>query len=248
MIKEAFEPNARKFKKQLINKGWLKDDQAEFIYENWLGGGTKTVESIILLGIVQDIIRFLPPVRGINYLKEINNKSFEGLQIGLPPFGILYGHRLLSNKYSFIPLNMMADFSLEMGVPINKSYFTTRDWTVPAALQYVDKALNKYKNKVVNLHNELKKEHDNEELERMKRDGIMEESAGAIADIFTSDKQKKYIYASSEISYKHFLTDEKQLHHLRNNYLHWSAKSDNFGLDPVTRSENFENRREIYNG
>lgn len=249
MIKEAFEPNARKFRKQLINKGWLKDEQVEFIYENWLGSGTKTVESIILLGIVQDIIRFLPPVRGIKYLKEINNKSLEGLQIGLPPFGILYGHRLLSNKYSFIPLNMMADFSVEMGVPINKGYFSSQGWTVPADLQYVDKALNKYKNKVINLHNTLKKEHDDEELERMKREGFFEKNFfGKFDDFTTSDKQKKYIDSSNEISYKDFLTDEKQLHHLRNNYLHWSAKSDNFGLDPVTRSENFENRRVIHNG
>jgi hypothetical protein len=248
-IKEALEPNAKKFRNKLIEEGWLQSNQWEFIYKNWLGGDTKAVQSVILTGVIQTIIKKLPNARGINYLKEINEKRFEGLQIGLPPFGILYGHRLLSNKYTFIPLEMMADFSLEMNVPINKGYFALQGWTITSDLQYTKKALMQYKNAVVNLRDDLKGKHDKEEIERMTREGILEETVGFIEDnIFTSDKQKKYIKKTKKISYKDFLTNEKELHHLRNNYLHWSAKSDSFGLDPVTRSHEFEKTRVINKG
>lgn len=248
LIKEALEPNAKKFRNKLIDEGWLQSNQWEFVYKNWLGSGAKAVQSVILTGVLQTIIRRLPNVKGAKYLKEINDKMLEGLQIGLPPFGILYGHRLLSNKYTFIPLEMMADFSIEMNVPINKGYFASKGWTISGDLQYTKNSLTKYKNAVVNLRSNLKKEHDKEEIERMNRDGILEEAGGFIEDIFTSDKLKKYIKQSKKISYKDYLTNKKELHHLRNNYLHWSAKSDSIGLDPVTRSHKFEKTREIYNG
>lgn len=247
-IKEALEPNAKKFRNKLIEEGWLQSNQWEFVYKGWLGGGTKAAQSVILTGVIQTIIKNLPNARGINYLKEINEKMFEGMQIGLPPFGILYGHRLLSNKYTFIPLEIMADFSLEMNVPINKSYFASQGWSVTSDLEYTKNRLTQYKNAVVNLRDDLKSEHDKEEIERIKRDSVLKEFGGFITDKITSDKQKKYIKKTKNISYKDFLTNDKELHHLRNNYLHWSAKSDSFGLDPITRSHKFEKTRVIYNG
>ncbi|MBV6881793.1 hypothetical protein AXA65_17090 [Chryseobacterium sp. FP211-J200] len=247
-IKETLEPNSRKFKNKLVEDGWLKENQWEFTYKNWLGGGTKAAQSVVLTGVLQNIIKQLPSVKGVNYLKEINRKMLEGLQVGLPPFGILYGRRMISNKYTFIPLEFMADFAKESGVPINKEYFSTQGWTIGDDLQYTKRQLTKYKNKIVNLRQDLLDESKKEEIERMQRDGLLEEAGGFVEDLFTSNKEKKYLKKCCEISYSYFFTNKKELHHLRNKYLHWSAKSDSFGLDPVTRSQHYEKKRVIYKG
>lgn len=234
-----------RFKEKLIREGWLKPEQCKPEYRWWL---KDSMQSAVLTGVLQKILTLvsLHPLAP-DIIGEINDKLLKGGDVGMPPFGILYGHRKLNQGYSFIPMNIMCDFALEMGVPIKKSTLNNLGFVVPADLKEIEKGIRKYSNTVVNLRKGLMAEDHEEKVERMKRDGWFDDLVGAVADTFTADKQKKYLKKSKEISYLDFIK-EKDLHYLRNNYLHWSSKSDSFGLDPNSRSVDYEDKRQIYEG
>lgn len=245
-LEELTEPgDITAFKRKLIGDGWLKPEQCKPEYQWWLNDG---MQAAVLTGILQKILTLvsLHPLAP-SIIGEINDKLLKGGDVGLPPFGILYGHRKLSQGYSFIPLNMMCDFALEMGVPIKKSLLEDLGFVVPSDLKGIEKDIRKYSDTVVNLRKELMAEDHQDKVERMQRDGFFEETFGAVADTFTADKQKKYLKKSKKISYLDFIS-EKDLHYLRNNYLHWSSKSDSFGLDPNSRSVDYEDTRQVYEG
>jgi hypothetical protein len=233
------------FKEKLISEGWLKPEQCKAEYRWWL---KDSMQSGVLTGVLQNILSLVslhPSAPDI--IGEINDKLLKGADVGMPPFGILYGHRKLYQGYSFIPMYMMCDFALEMGVPINRDILRGKGFIVPADLKEIEKGIREYSSTVVKLRKELIAEDQEEKVERMKREGWFDDTIGAVVDTFTADKQKKYLKQSNKISYLDFI-NKKDLHYLRNNYLHWSSKSDSFGLDPNDRSVDYEDKRQIYEG
>ncbi|WP_296151321.1 DUF2235 domain-containing protein [uncultured Flavobacterium sp.] len=224
------------FKDKLIDEGWLTKKQFKPIYTWWLNDN---VQSLILTGALQWMLTGFPN----KTVRDLNNKSLEGLQIGLPPYAVLYGHRKLYNGYTFIPLSFMAEFAIETGVDIKDSYINA-NYKIPGELSNIHNDLIDYKNEILNLREELHREDLDDKKDESEITGVFD----VIEDIFESDKKKKYIKKSKKISYLDFISDEKDLHYLRNNYLHWSAKSDKFGLDPVTRSTKFKDKRKKYDG
>lgn len=233
------------FKEKLIDEGWLKREQCKPEYVWWL---KDNVMSTVLTGFFQTLIKVIeinhPELIPIMYKLQM---QFEDTIIGLPPWAILYGHRKLYNGYSYIPLDIMSEFSIKAGVSIDDNYFTKMGWLIPSDLMNVYYGLTKYKNAIINLKKELFAEQQEDIKDKNNRDGFLEEAWGVIDDFTTTNKQKKYLKKSKKISYLDFV-DEDNLKFLRNKYLHWSAKSDKFGLEPVTRSKKFENKRKQYDG
>lgn len=233
------------FKEKLIDEGWLKREQCKPEYVWWLNDN---VMSTILTGVFQNLIKVIeinhPEVIPIIYKLQM---QFEDTKIGLPPWAVLYGHRKLYNGYTFIPLDIMSEFSIKAGLPVDDNYFIKMNWLIPSDLMNIHNGLIKYKDAIVNLKETLLEEQREDINDRNDRDGIFEEGFGVIEDVFTVDKQKKYLKKSKKISYLDFV-DEDDLKLLRNKYLHWSAKSDKFGLEPVTRSKKIENKRKQYDG
>jgi uncharacterized protein (DUF2235 family) len=134
----------------------------------------------------------------------------------------LVGTRILENAYDKIALNKMIMVSKQFGVKYDNIIEKQKTNISDPFLASVFEQLTNYSRAVLKHRNEAIRE---------------------------SKPVLQYLKESGQISYLDYI-DPEDLKKLRNGYLHWSAKADQFGLEPrynkILPAE--KRKREIHNG
>ena len=124
----------------------------------------------------------------------------------------LKGTRKLKKTYSYIPLHFMAEIGKEKGTPFNRNKLEEQKYKMSddPLLVRVKERLRKYV-------------FGSEQPFRFKPLKQVDEK-------YKGAKIPEQRYAD----YLKELQDQKDLRKLRNEYLHWSAKREGFGMDPTS--------------
>lgn len=124
----------------------------------------------------------------------------------------LSGERYLKNTYSYIPLHLMIDYSLEFEekFPINKPLLENQKYDMSS-----DPLLVRVKKKLQGfMHNSIQP--------------YVYKSYKSIHEKYKGSKIPQQRFAD----YQRELAEQTDLRKLRNEYLHWSAEYDGVGMDP----------------
>jgi hypothetical protein len=175
----------------------------------------------------------------------------------------LRGERFLKKEYSFIPLHFMRDHSLELmrehylegkidkDYPIKgtKTLDASKEWLTPYVMDeegakkwefITDEQLEKQKEEkrrrqeVQQQMEQMAQQQLDQMQERMEELGISTEPEEEEGPVYGNGGELEEVVVKGD-------TSQKLLRTLRNEYLHWSAKREGFGLDP----NNDHKRREF---
>jgi Uncharacterized alpha/beta hydrolase domain (DUF2235) len=138
----------------------------------------------------------------------------------------LVGKRTLSNAYDKIPLHLMVHQSKNFKVIYNENKLKTLS-IKDKFIQNIQNDIHKYVNACIDKRNEY--------VDTIKKGKGSQESVATT-----------YVSAVKQLHYKDFM-EVANLKRLRNEYLHWSAKSDIFGIGPSIEGPAVQEKRKRYN-
>lgn len=173
---------------------------------------------------------------GILHKSAINTKIKKGSIEDVEKYYAVLGIRNLYNTYDQIPLFLMFHFSKDAKVHYDDDYITENHSIKDKFIKSVCNNLNNYVNACNNLRNSY--------IEMYKGDLFDKNSINA-----------DYLSKLKRLSYLDYI-DEEVLKKLRNQYLHWSVKANELGLNSresqaPSKDGAFEGKyrkREIHNG